>query len=117
MRAQGGQHGGAGHDIAIWCAKRFPLDWDRQSQLSFLVFAGQKTHGDAVVLAVQEHIETHFSERLGIEGLALRHAVGRRTLERRFRHATGNSVVEYPQSVRGRPPSSSSNIRARAWPQ
>ncbi|CAM4125174.1 GlxA family transcriptional regulator [Bordetella pseudohinzii] len=90
----------AGRDIAIWCAKLFQLDWDRQSQLPFLVFAGQKTHGDAVVLAVQEHIETHFSERLGIEGLALRHAVGRRTLERRFRHATGNSVVEYQQRVR-----------------
>ncbi|WP_208621962.1 GlxA family transcriptional regulator [Bordetella genomosp. 12] len=90
----------AGREIAIWCAKLFQLDWDRQSQLPFMVFAGQKAHGDAVVLAVQEHIETHYATRLAVEGLAVRHAVGRRTLERRFRHATGNSVVEYQQRVR-----------------
>ncbi|QGB07906.1 helix-turn-helix domain-containing protein [Bordetella holmesii] len=90
----------AGRDIAIWCAKLFQLDWDRHSQLPFLVFAGQKAHGDAVVLAVQEHIETHYATRLAVDGLAVLHAVGRRTLERRFRHATGNSVVEYQQRVR-----------------
>lgn len=90
----------AGRDVAIWCAKVFQLDWDRQSQLPFMVFAGQKTHGDAVVLAVQEVIETHYADRLTVEGLAERQAVGRRTLERRFRHATGNSVVEYQQRVR-----------------
>jgi len=35
-----------------------------------------------------------------VEELAGHHALGRRTLERRFRQATGNSIVEYVQRVR-----------------
>ncbi|KAK64810.1 MULTISPECIES: GlxA family transcriptional regulator [Bordetella] len=87
-------------ETAIWCAKLFQLDWSRQSQLPFVVFVGQKTHGDGVVRQVQEHIEANYTERLTVEQLAQRVALGRRTLERRFRHATGNSIVEYVQRIR-----------------
>ncbi|OZI35947.1 AraC family transcriptional regulator [Bordetella genomosp. 1] len=87
-------------DTAIWCAKFFQLDWNRSSQLPFAVFAGQKSHADTVVRAVQDDIELRYAERLTVEALADRHALGRRTLERRFRQATGASVVEYLQRVR-----------------
>ncbi|OZI22240.1 AraC family transcriptional regulator [Bordetella genomosp. 7] len=87
-------------DTAIWCAKFFQLDWSRQSQLPFAVFVGQKEHADDTVRAVQQHIESRYAERLTVEGLARRHALGRRTLERRFRQATGNSIVEYLQRIR-----------------
>lgn len=87
-------------DTAIWCAKFFQLDWSRQSQLPFSVFVGHKTHADDTVLAVQQHIETRYAERLTVEALAERYALGRRTLERRFRQATGNSIVEYLQRIR-----------------
>ena len=87
-------------DTAIWCAKYFQLDWNRSSQLPFAVFAGQKAHADGAVRAVQDDIETRYAERLTVEALADRHALGRRTLERRFRQATGASVVEYLQRVR-----------------
>lgn len=87
-------------DTAIWCAKYFQLDWSRQSQLPFSVFVGQKAHADEVVRAVQDYIEGRYTERITVEELADRHAMGRRTLERRFRQATGNSIVEYVQRVR-----------------
>ncbi|CAO3948940.1 GlxA family transcriptional regulator [Achromobacter mucicolens] len=87
-------------DTAIWCAKYFQLDWSRQSQLPFSVFMGQKSHADDIVRAVQEYIEGRYREKITVEELAGRHALGRRTLERRFRQATGNSIVEYVQRVR-----------------
>jgi len=87
-------------DTAIWCAKFFQLDWSRQSQLPFSVFAGRRTHDDDLVRTVQDHIEGHFSDRLTVDGLAARFLLGRRTLERRFREATQNSVVEYMQRIR-----------------
>ncbi len=87
-------------DTAIWCAKYFQLDWSRQSQLPFSVFMGQKAHADQVVRAVQDFIESRYTEKITVEDLADRHALGRRTLERRFRQATGNSIVEYVQRVR-----------------
>ncbi len=90
----------ADRDTAIWCAKYFQLDWSRQSQLPFAVFTGQKTHGDVTVRSVQDHIEGRFAERITVEDLAERFLLGRRTLERRFRQATGNSVLEYLQRIR-----------------
>ncbi|AYD65513.1 helix-turn-helix domain-containing protein [Achromobacter sp. B7] len=87
-------------DTAIWCAKYFQLDWSRQSQLPFAVFIGQKAHADEVVRAVQSYIERCYTEKITVESLAERHAMGRRTLERRFRQATGNSIVQYLQRVR-----------------
>ena len=90
----------AGRDTAIWCAKYFQLDWSRRSQQPFAIFSGHKAHADQVVRAVQEYIEAHYAERLTIETLAQRFILGRRTLERRFRQATGNSIVEYLQRIR-----------------
>ncbi|KOQ37215.1 helix-turn-helix domain-containing protein, partial [Achromobacter xylosoxidans] len=52
------------------------------------------------VRAVQDFIESRYTEKITVEDLADRHAMGRRTLERRFRQATGNSIVEYVQRVR-----------------
>jgi len=85
---------------AIWCAKFFQLDWSRQSQLPFAVFMGSKDHADQVVRAVQAYIEGSYPEKIAVDELASRHAMGRRTLERRFRQATGHSIVEYLQRVR-----------------
>ncbi|MVW69968.1 GlxA family transcriptional regulator [Bordetella sp. 15P40C-2] len=87
-------------DTAIWCAKFFQLDWSRHTQLPFAVFMGHKAHHDEAVLAVQQHIESRYVEKLTVDALARRHAMGRRTLERRFRQATGTSIVEYLQRTR-----------------
>jgi transcriptional regulator GlxA family with amidase domain len=87
-------------DTAIWCAKYFQLDWSRHTQLPFAVFVGHKSHHDDAVRAVQQHIESRYTERLTVDSLASHHAMGRRTLERRFRQATGTSIVEYLQRIR-----------------
>lgn len=89
-----------GRELAIMTAKSFMIDVDRNSQSPFMVFNGQKDHRDDVVLRVQEYIETNYAERFTVDELASVHATIRRTLERRFKKATGNSINEYTQRVR-----------------
>jgi transcriptional regulator GlxA family with amidase domain len=89
-----------GKELAIQIAKAFMIDPDKGSQSTFMVFNGQKDHHDKVVLKVQQYIETNFEEKFTVDELAATHATIRRTLERRFKKATGNSVNEYTQRVR-----------------
>lgn len=90
----------AGRDVAIEAAKAFVIDIERASQLPFTVFKGQKTHKDSDVLSIQEYIENHYNDRLTVEQLCKKVAVGRRTFERKFKKATANTIVEYIQRVR-----------------
>jgi len=90
----------AGRDIAVFCSKAFQIDYDRRSQSPFIMFKGQKDHEDEPVKKAQEFIETNFQDRITVEQLASMFALGRRNLERRFKKATSNTVVEYMQRVK-----------------
>jgi transcriptional regulator GlxA family with amidase domain len=87
-------------EISILAAKYFALDIGRNSQSSFVIFKGQKDHGDEAVIKSQEYIETHYQDKIQVEELADLVRLGRRTFERRFKKATTNSVVEYIQRVK-----------------
>lgn len=89
-----------GRELALMTAKGFMIDVDKNNQSLFMIFNGQKDHGDELILAVQKQIEEKFADNLSISELADLHATNRRTLERRFKSATGNSVLEYLQRVR-----------------
>lgn len=90
----------AGRDMAILAAKVFAIEIDRQNQLSFAIFQGQRSHEDEPVLKAQEFIEQNFQERITVDQLADMLALGRRSLERRFKKATCNTVSEYIQRVK-----------------
>lgn len=85
---------------AIFCSKVFQIEMDRQSQSAFIIFKGQKSHGDETIKKAQIYIEDHFDEKISIEHLSFRFAVGRRNFDRRFIKATGNTPVEYLQRVK-----------------
>ncbi|MBN9386372.1 MAG: DJ-1/PfpI family protein [Chitinophagaceae bacterium] len=90
----------AGRDIAITCAKGFQIDIQRNSQSPFIIFSGQKDHEDREIRAVQEFIEKNIHSKISVEDLTVRFALGRRNLERRFKKATGNSMMEYIQRAK-----------------
>jgi transcriptional regulator GlxA family with amidase domain len=90
----------AGRNIAVFCSKAFQIDIDRGSQSPFIMFKGQKEHEDEPVKKAQEFIEKNFQEKISVDQLASMFALGRRNLERRFKKATANSVVEYMQRVK-----------------
>lgn len=90
----------AGREMAVLCAKVFQIDIERVSQSAFIMFQGQKEHGDELVKKAQVYIEDNYQEKITIDQLADMLALGRRNLERRFKKATTNSVVEYIQRVK-----------------
>ena len=89
-----------GRDLAIMTAKAFMINMDKVDQSVFMIFNGQKDHRDEWVLQIQERIESTYKEKISIGDLAEGFHATRRTLERRFKAATGNSPLEYLQRVR-----------------
>jgi len=85
---------------AIFCSKVFQIEMDRQSQSAFIIFKGQKLHGDEMVKNAQAYIESNPDEKISVEQLSSKFAVGRRNFDRRFIKATGNTPVEYSQRVK-----------------
>ncbi len=90
----------AGRDIAVLSAKLFAIEIERDSQLSFVIFRGQKDHDDEAIKKAQEFIEKNFEDKITIDDLASKVALGRRNFERRFKKATSNTVAEYIQRVK-----------------
>lgn len=87
-------------ELAILASKFFVLDISRNSQSPFSIFKGQKIHNDVEIVQIQEFIEKNFQERITVDELSEKFGIGRRTLERRFKKATNNTVVEYIQRVK-----------------
>ena len=85
---------------AIFCAKVFQIEIDRFQQAEFILFRGQKSHPDEQIRQVQEFMEKQFREMPSIQELASRFAIGRRSFDRRFIKATGNSPLEYLQRLK-----------------
>jgi transcriptional regulator GlxA family with amidase domain len=85
---------------AIFCSKVFQIEMDRQSQSPFTIFTGQKLHGDEMVKKAQSYIESKVPEKISVEQLSSRFAVSRRSFDRRFIKATGNTPAEYSQRVK-----------------
>jgi len=90
----------AGRDMAILISKTFMIDIDRSLQSPFIIFNGQKAHEDEPIKKAQEYIERNFEEKITVDQLASMLALGRRSLERRFKKATSNTVTEYIQRVK-----------------
>ena len=89
-----------GREISILASKMFEIDIERKSQNPYVIFTGQKKHGDEVVLKAQEWIENNPTETYTVDHICHKFNVGRRTFERRFKKCTGNSIVAYIQRVK-----------------
>jgi transcriptional regulator GlxA family with amidase domain len=87
-------------DIAILASKFFAIEIDRNSQNAFMMFQGQKEHEDEEIKLAQEFIEENFQDKITVDTLADKFAIGRRSFERRFKKATNNTIIEYMQRVK-----------------
>lgn len=90
----------AGREMAIMASKVYALEIDRKSQSPFVMFNGQKKHEDEPIKQAQEFIEQNVTERISVEDLSMKFAIGRRHFERRFKKATNNTPIEYIQRVK-----------------
>lgn len=90
----------AGREAAVFCSKAFQIDIQRDSQSPFTIFIGQKEHEDESIKKAQDFIESNFQNKITVDQLATMFALSRRNLERRFKKATSNTVVQYIQRVK-----------------
>ena len=89
-----------GRETAIWCSKVSEIEFDRIDQNQFVIFNGQKDHGDVEIGEIQEYIELHYAEKISVEALSDKVATSSRNFVRRFKKATNNTPIEYIQRVR-----------------
>lgn len=89
-----------GRETAVLCSKAFQIDIQRDSQSPFTIFIGQREHEDEDIKKAQEFIENNFQHKITVDRLTEALALSRRNLERRFKKATSNTIVEYIQRVK-----------------
>lgn len=87
-------------ETAIFCSKVFQIEMKRNMQSEFAIFTGQKLHEDEVIKEAQEFLESNIEEKILVEELSSKFALSRRTFDRRFIKATGNTPTEYTQRLK-----------------
>ena len=87
-------------EMAVLSSKYYAIEIDRFSQSPFTMFKGQRDHQDEPVKKAQEFIEANFADKITVDQLSDMFALGRRSLERRFKNATSNTITEYVQRVK-----------------
>lgn len=87
-------------DIASYCSKVFLVDSGRKLQTPYLIYSLPKNHGDVEVKKLQEWIEINYEKSVTLETLLQESALGKRTMIRRFKRATGDTPLEYVQRIR-----------------
>ena len=90
----------AGYDMAARTAKMLIHDIGRVAQTPYFTFNYQRNHNDSSILQVQKKIEQAFSHQIDFNELSSQSGMSKRTLERRFKTATGDTPLKYLQRVR-----------------
>ncbi|WP_159084683.1 GlxA family transcriptional regulator [Dongshaea marina] len=89
-----------GKEIALQSSRCTLIDLGRVAQQPFAMFVPEKNHQDPKILKAQEWMEDNFSQNLPNETLAEKAGMSTRNFNRRFKAATGLTVVNYIQLLR-----------------
>lgn len=89
-----------GADEARRIAKLFLLDWHSEGQLPFAALTVGRRHEDKLVTAAQVWAADNYADPNPVAAMAARSGLTERSFLRRFRNATGQSPLEYIQTMR-----------------
>ncbi len=89
-----------GRRAALESAKTMVLDLGRKSQMPYSRLVTSTGHGDPSVMRVQEWLDQHLAEPVDYGRLAVKFGMSRRSMERRFKRATGMTPLGYVQRLR-----------------
>jgi transcriptional regulator GlxA family with amidase domain len=85
---------------AMRIAKVYLLKWHAEGQLPYEPLVRQQAHADSVVHGCEKWLREHFRES-GVAARVAGHAqIPERTLKRRFKQATGLTLIDYVQNLR-----------------
>jgi transcriptional regulator GlxA family with amidase domain len=85
---------------ALRIAKIYLLKWHSEGQLPFASLLRRLPHADAAVRRVEKFLEEHFLQAEAVAAAVERSGLPERTLKRRFKAATGCSIIDYVQRLR-----------------
>lgn len=85
---------------ALRIAKVYLLKWHGEGQLPFTGLVRQTRHADSAVRKCEEWLKMHWRDPRAIALLVESSPLPERTLKRRFKAATGSSMIEYLQNLR-----------------
>ncbi len=80
--------------------QNFVADFQRGYESPFIDFQGNKSHGDKVILNIQQWMEINFNKNTDLDNLAQRFGISLRSLKRHFKGATGETPLGYMQRLR-----------------
>lgn len=92
------RHAGASEAMRI--AKVYLLKWHDEGQLPYAALVRRNPHADAVVRACEQYFGQHFRDDDALEQAVRRARIPERTLKRRFKAATGTTLIEHVQNLR-----------------
>ena len=85
---------------ALNIAKVYLLKWHVEGQLPYAALVRCKPHNDSVVRACEKWLSENFQGKNCITQITEMSKVPERSLKRRFKSATGSSLIEYIQNLR-----------------
>lgn len=92
------RHASPGEAMRI--AKVYLLKWHGEGQLPYAALVRRDPHADAVVRACENWLAEHFREHDALEQTVRHSGIPERTLKRRFKQATGTTLIERLQNER-----------------
>lgn len=92
------RHAGTGEALRI--AKVYLLKWHDEGQLPYTSLVRRTPHADSVVRRSENWLQAHFRDPRAISMLIETVGIPERSLKRRFKMATGMSLIEYIHSLR-----------------
>jgi transcriptional regulator GlxA family with amidase domain len=85
---------------ALRIAKVYLLKWHGEGQLPYQTLVRNNPHADSVVRTCEKWLKDHFREQGAIPRVVELANIPERTLKRRFKIATGASLIDYLQNLR-----------------
>jgi transcriptional regulator GlxA family with amidase domain len=92
------RYGSPGEAMRI--AKVYLLKWHGEGQLPYATLVRRSPHADSVVRACEEWLAEHYRDADAIRQLVEWANIPERTLKRRFKAATGSTLIEQLQNLR-----------------
>lgn len=89
-----------GAEEALRIAKGSLLRWHEEGQKPYAALVQRTTHEDCVIIAVEDWLGENFQQIAPINGAIAFSGLSERTLKRRFKRATGSSLINRIQCLR-----------------
>ena len=85
---------------ALRIAKVYLLKWHGEGQLPYEALVRNNPHADSVVNDCEKWLQEHFREQAAVQRVVRQSNIPERTLKRRFKIATGSSLIDHLQNLR-----------------